>query len=159
MNIGIYLETFPELEAKCKEMLREKYIDMMDSEPLQEMEEYMITIGIKSELSRQEVFENFRVLFKDKTEELVKFMFETLAPQITKLNKQLLRQEQGVTGSAESPPEEIGNPNAHFQGNSSKQFQHQQSNEEAFARLFDSEEEDDDEFLEEGEIRLTAQEQ
>jgi hypothetical protein len=80
MNIGSCLETFPELESKCKEMLREKYVEMMDSEPLSEMEEYMITIGIKSELSRMEVFENFRVLFKDKTEELVKFMFETLAP-------------------------------------------------------------------------------
>ena len=92
MNIGAYLEAFPELESKCKEMLREKYIEMMDAEPLSEMEEYMITIGIKSELSRMEVFENFRVLFKDKTEELVKFMFETLAPQITELNMQLLRQ-------------------------------------------------------------------
>ena len=91
MNIGNYLEAFPELESKCKEMLREKYIEMMDSEPLSEMEDYMITIGIKSELSRTEVFENFRVLFKDKTEELVKFMFDTLAPQITKLNKQLSR--------------------------------------------------------------------
>ena len=120
MNIGNYLENFPELEAKCKEMLREKYIDMMDSEPLQEMEEYMIAIGIRSELSRQEVFENFRVLFKDKTEELVKFMFETLAPQITKLNKQLLRQEQGVTGAADSPPEEVTTSAIHFPNNPTK---------------------------------------
>ena len=87
MNIGVYLEAFPELESKCKELLREKYIEMMDSEPLSEMEDYMITIGIKSELNRTEVFDNFRVLFKDKTEELVKFMFDTLAPEITKLHK------------------------------------------------------------------------
>ena len=114
MNIGGCLESFPELEAKCKEMLREKYIDMMDSEPLSEMEEYMITIGIKSERSRKEVFDDFKVLFKDKTEELVKFMFEVLAPQITKLNKQLLRQQSGISGGADTPPEDHGNTGANF---------------------------------------------
>ena len=158
MNIGAYLEAFPELESKCKEMLREKYIEMMDAEPLSEMEEYMITIGIKSELSRMEVFENFRVLFKDKTEELVKFMFETLAPQITELNMQLLRQQGN---NPDSPLPEGGNSNANqsqqfVSGANQKSFGTGQAKDSGFAELFNSEGEDNDSFLEEGEIRLTA---
>lgn len=55
---------------------------MMGSDLLPELQEYVMTIGVKSDSTRNTVFENFQVLFKDKTEELVKFLFDVLAPQI-----------------------------------------------------------------------------
>jgi hypothetical protein len=71
MDIARYLEAFPELEDKCKDLLRDKYIEMLGSEPRPELETYVITIGIKTESTRAEVLEYFRVLFREKTEELV----------------------------------------------------------------------------------------
>ena len=41
---------------------------MMGNDPLPEMQEYVMTIGVKSDSTRAVVFENFHVLFKDKTE-------------------------------------------------------------------------------------------
>ncbi len=85
MDIGNYLEKFPQLETTCNELLNAKYQQMMGTEPLPEMQEYVMTIGVKSDSTRAVVFENFHVLFKDKTEQLVKYLFDSLALQITQM--------------------------------------------------------------------------
>jgi hypothetical protein len=63
MNIGTFFEKYPQLELTCKENLQEKYQQMMGTEPQPEMLEYVMTIGIKSDFTRANVFENFHVLF------------------------------------------------------------------------------------------------
>ena len=80
MNIGTFFEKYPQLETTCKELLQDKYQQLMGTEPQPEMLEYCMTIGIKSDFTRALVFENFHVLFQDKTEQLVKYLFESLAP-------------------------------------------------------------------------------
>ena len=57
----------------------------MGQPPMPQIEEYILTIGIKCDSSREMVVENFQVLFKDKTELLVKFLFEFVAPRITQM--------------------------------------------------------------------------
>lgn len=58
------------------------YRDLMNAEPLPEVLDYVLTIGVKKNSTRTTVMEDFQVLFNTKTEELVKFLFETLAFRI-----------------------------------------------------------------------------
>lgn len=83
MGINKYLEQFPQLEETVKTMFRTKYEELMGSPPMQQIEEYILTIGIKCDSSREMVVENFQVLFQGKTELIVKFLFEEVAPRIT----------------------------------------------------------------------------
>ena len=76
MDIGPKLDTYPELEEKCLELLSAKYEEMMGTPPLPEIIDYVMTIGVRSDSGRAAVFENFHVLFKDKTDQLVKFLFD-----------------------------------------------------------------------------------
>ena len=86
MSISKYLEQYPQLEDEVKAMFRQKYSElMMGQPPMPEIEDYILTIGIKCDSTREMVNENFQVLFKDKTEQIVKFLFEFVAPRITKL--------------------------------------------------------------------------
>ena len=86
MSISKYLEQYPQLEDEVKGMFRQKYSElMMGQPPMPEIEDYILTIGIKCDSTREMVNENFQVLFKDKTEQIVKFLFEFVAPRITKL--------------------------------------------------------------------------
>jgi len=62
---------------------------MLGTEPLKEMQDYVLTIGVKNNSTRATVFENFHVLFKNKTEELVWFLFEILAPQVRQEHKKI----------------------------------------------------------------------
>ena len=63
MGINKYLEQFPQLEETVKTMFRDKYEELMGSPPMQQIEEYILTIGIKCDSSREMVVENFQVLF------------------------------------------------------------------------------------------------
>ena len=55
----------------------------MGTPPLAEIIDYIMTIGIRSaDATRAAVFDNFHVLFKDKTEQLVQYLFDDLAPKI-----------------------------------------------------------------------------
>ena len=86
MSISKYLEQYPQLEDEVKAMFRQKYSElMMGQPPMPEIEDYILTIGIKCDSTREMVNENFQVLFKDKTEQIVKFLFEFVAPRITKM--------------------------------------------------------------------------
>ena len=57
-----------------------------------QIEEYILTIGIKCDSSREMVVENFQVLFKDKTDQIVKFLFEFVAPRITSMALNMQKQ-------------------------------------------------------------------
>jgi uncharacterized protein YjgD (DUF1641 family) len=82
MDIGDNLERYPELEEICREQIINKYTEMLGNEPMKELLDYVIMIGVKNNSSRAETFTNFQVLFKENTEELVKWLFDSLAPQI-----------------------------------------------------------------------------
>ena len=83
-KISDHIDRYPELELLCREEIFNKYIDMMGADPLPEIIDYIMTIGVKNNSTRPVVFENFHVLLKDKTEELVKWLFDSLAPLIRK---------------------------------------------------------------------------
>ena len=85
MSISKYLEQYPQLEDEVKGMFRGKYEELMGQPPMPQIEEYILTIGIKCDSSREMVVENFQVLFKDKTEQIVKFLFDFVAPRITQM--------------------------------------------------------------------------
>jgi len=50
-----------------------------------QIEEYVLTIGIRCDPSRDVAFENFQVLFKEKTEQIISFLFESVAPRIKQI--------------------------------------------------------------------------
>ena len=54
----------------------------MGADPLEEVQDYVLTIGVKNNSSRPTVMQDFQVLFNEKTEELVRWLFENLAPRI-----------------------------------------------------------------------------
>ena len=57
-------------------MFRSKYEELTGKLPMPQIEEYILTIGIKCDSSRDIVVENFQVLFKDLTDPIVKYLFE-----------------------------------------------------------------------------------
>jgi len=61
-------------------------------DPVQEIHDYILTIGVKNNSTRSELMQDFRVLFDEKTEQLVKWMFEVLAPTI-RLEAQKIERE------------------------------------------------------------------
>jgi len=63
MDINKYLEQFPQLEDQCKVMFRQKYEELRGSPPIPQLEDYVLTIGIKCDSTREVVSENFQVLF------------------------------------------------------------------------------------------------
>ena len=63
MDINKHFEEFPELEEQCKVMFREKYLELIGQMPVLQIEEYVLTIGIKCDPTREMVVENFQVLF------------------------------------------------------------------------------------------------
>ena len=93
MDINKYLEQFPQLEDQCKALFREKYTEVIGQAPMPQIEDYVLTIGIKCDSQRDIIVENFQVLFKAKTEEIVSFLFEQLAPIIRQKALNLLRIE------------------------------------------------------------------
>jgi len=54
----------------------------MGHEPIAEVQEYIYTIGIINNSTRPTVMQDFQTLFNEKTEELVRFLFENVAPKI-----------------------------------------------------------------------------
>lgn len=85
MSISKYLEQHPQLEEEVKGMFRTKYEELTGKLPMPQIEEYILTIGIKCDSSREMIVENFQVLFKDLTDPIVKYLFETVAPRITQM--------------------------------------------------------------------------
>ena len=73
-------------------MFRQKYEELIGQPPMPQIEDYILTIGIKCDSTRDLVVENFQVLFKDKTEQIVKFLFEQVAPRITQMAHSLQKQ-------------------------------------------------------------------
>lgn len=47
MDINKYLEQFPQLEDQCKALFREKYTEVIGQAPMPQIEDYVLTIGIK----------------------------------------------------------------------------------------------------------------
>ena len=76
-------------------MFRQKYEELIGQAPRPEIEEYILTIGIKCDSSRETVYDNFNVLFQDKTDQLVEFLFGQVAPRITMQAQNLLK-ENGI---------------------------------------------------------------
>ena len=82
MDINELLERYPDLEIRCREEILSKYVAMIGTDPLPEIIDYVMTIGVKNNSTRPTVYDNFHVLLKDKTEELVNWLFNVLAPTI-----------------------------------------------------------------------------
>jgi hypothetical protein len=82
MDIYDLLERYPNLEARCREEIQNKYVEMLGTDPLPELVDYIIQIGVKNNSNQPLVYDNFHVLLKDKTEELVRWLFDRLAPLI-----------------------------------------------------------------------------
>ena len=59
MDINKFLEQYPQLEEHCKVMFREKYEELKGQKPMPQIEEYVLTIGIKCDSTRDLVIENF----------------------------------------------------------------------------------------------------
>jgi hypothetical protein len=55
---------------------------LLDCDPPLEVQNYILIIGIKNNSTRSELMSDFQTLFNQKTEELVKWLFEVLAPTI-----------------------------------------------------------------------------
>jgi hypothetical protein len=82
MDIGDLLDQYPDLETRCREEISSKYVEMMGTDPLPEIIDYVVSIGVKNNSPRNIVHDNFTVLLKDRTEELVNWLFNRLAPLI-----------------------------------------------------------------------------
>ena len=54
----------------------------MGHDPIVEVQDYILTIGVKNNSTRPTVMQDFQVIFSEKTEELVRHLFENLAPRI-----------------------------------------------------------------------------
>lgn len=55
---------------------------MLGTDPRPEMIDYVLTIGVKNNQTQAVVHDNFQVLLKDKTTELVYWLFDVLAPMV-----------------------------------------------------------------------------
>lgn len=55
---------------------------MLGTDPRPEMIDYVLTIGVKNNQTQAIVHDNFQVLLKDKTTELVYWLFDVLAPMV-----------------------------------------------------------------------------
>jgi hypothetical protein len=55
---------------------------MLGTDPRPEMIDYVLTIGVKNNQTMSTVHDNFHVLLKDKTSELVSWLFDVLGPMI-----------------------------------------------------------------------------
>lgn len=49
------LEKYPELDNLCREKIKALYKEMLGSEPLTEMLDYVMTIGVKNNTTRTKV--------------------------------------------------------------------------------------------------------
>ena len=54
----------------------------MNGEPLNEVIDYIINNCVKSNATRSELMTDLRVLLEEKTEQMVKWLFESLAPMM-----------------------------------------------------------------------------
>lgn len=66
-------------------------------DPVPEIHDYILNIGVKNNSTRSELMSDFRVLFDEKTEQLVKWLFEVLAPTI-RLEAQKIERDQKPAG-------------------------------------------------------------
>jgi hypothetical protein len=55
---------------------------MLGTDPRPEMIDYVLTIGVKNNQTMSIVHDNFHVLLKDRTSELVSWLFDVLGPLI-----------------------------------------------------------------------------
>lgn len=74
----------------------------MNVEPMQEIQDYILNIGVKNNSTRSELMNDFQILFNEKTEQLVKWLFEVLAPKV-RLEAQKLERDQKPSKSGSSP--------------------------------------------------------
>jgi hypothetical protein len=57
-------------------------MEMQGIEPVSEIIDYILTIGVRNNSTRSELMTDFQTLFNEKTESLVRWLFEVLAPTI-----------------------------------------------------------------------------
>lgn len=65
---------------------------------MQEIHDYILNIGVKNNSSRSELMADFQILFNEKTEQLVKWLFECLAPTIRLEAAKLERESKPAKG-------------------------------------------------------------
>lgn len=93
MDISQYLDKYPQLEEVCRTQISAMYKELQGMDPVQEIHDYILQIGVRNNSTRSELMSDFRVLFDEKTEQLVKWLFEVLAPTI-RLEAQKIEREQ-----------------------------------------------------------------
>lgn len=81
MDISQYLEKYPQLEELCRSQIASIYKELLGLEPLPEVYDY-IMIGVRNNPTRPELMLDLKSLFVEKTEQLVKWLFEVFAPLI-----------------------------------------------------------------------------
>lgn len=105
MDIGQLLEKHPSLEDLCRQQISLIHKEIVGADPLEEVQDYVLTIGVKNNSSRTTVMQDFQVLFNEKTEELVRWLFENLAPRIkleaAKIEKSLKPQQTQELASSD----------------------------------------------------------
>lgn len=82
MDLAPLLEKYPQLEQSCRNHISAIYEEILGNEPVPEIHDYILNEGIKSNPTRSEMMKEFQILFNEKTEMLVKWLFEVLRPTI-----------------------------------------------------------------------------
>ena len=82
MDIGPILERHPQLEEVCREQISQIHKEIIGAEPLIEVQDYVLNFGVKNNATRPTLMQDFQIIFNDRTEDLVKWLFENLAPRI-----------------------------------------------------------------------------
>lgn len=100
MDIAQVLEKYPQLEETCRTQISNIYRELLGCEPMQEIHDYILNIGVKNNSSRSELMADFQILFNEKTEQLVKWLFECLAPTIRLEAAKLERESKPAKGGA-----------------------------------------------------------
>ena len=68
MDISQVLEKYPQLEEHCRVQISSVYRDLAGMDPVPEIHDYILNIGVKNNSTRSELMSDFRVLFDEKTE-------------------------------------------------------------------------------------------
>lgn len=68
MEISSILEKYPQLEENCRVLISKIYIDLLGMDPVPEIYDYILSIGVKNNSTRSELMTDFQILFNEKTE-------------------------------------------------------------------------------------------
>lgn len=103
MDISPLLDKYPQLEENCRTLISALYRDLLGCDPVAEIHDYILQIGVRNNSTRSELMADFQILFNEKTEQLVKWLFEVLAPTI-RFEAQKLERELKPKGAKSNTP-------------------------------------------------------